>query len=435
MEGKGGMPSLSETLKGHRRAGHEIVLVLPKYHLFTDEAEPLRVPSEAAYPVFLAPCGWVPVLKQLRAAGRFVSGGRELLYPVRWVLNLATMLLLTVSLVAAAARVRYRRGLAFDLIYAHNQYAALAGFLLGAMWRIPNVTRLYGTFLADLMEKPLVWLRYPTASAGYLVPHSLLICGNDGTRGDEVARKLGIELSKFRFWQNGVDRPEADPSWSREGLAAAAPENLRPEAKWLVSCSRLSYWKRMDRVLRAFRHCREACPDAQLLVAGDGPERDRLHRLAEELGVAEDVVWLGGVPHEDVWRLMHLADVFVIANDVTNRCNPVYEAIRAGLPIVSIHDRSTEDLLADGANALLADPDDEAALGGAMARACSDESLATKLREGQRRLSADLWTWRERMAEEVREMERLVAGGGRRRSDRRGGPTPGTDSEGRTDAA
>ena len=49
------------------------------------------------------------------------------------------------------------------------------------------------------MKRPLVWLRYPTAAAGYLVPHSLLICGNDGTRGDEVARKFGIDLRSFPF--------------------------------------------------------------------------------------------------------------------------------------------------------------------------------------------------------------------------------------------
>jgi hypothetical protein len=39
-----------------------------------------------------------------------------------------------------------------EIMYAHNQYAALPGFLLGRLWRIPNVTRLYETFLADLMN-------------------------------------------------------------------------------------------------------------------------------------------------------------------------------------------------------------------------------------------------------------------------------------------
>ncbi len=432
MGGGGGMPSLRETLRGHVRWGYDVTVVLPQYTVLGDRREPIRVPQGDECDVFFAPCGWLPPLKALRRWLKQTTGSQELPYPVRWLLNMATMLLLTASLLALAMRLRYRQRREFDLVYAHNQYAALAGFLLGAAWRIPNVTRLYGTFLADLMERPLVWLRYPVAAAGYLVPHSLLICGNDGTRGDEVARRLGIDLSRFRFWQNGVDRPQVDPSWTREAFAAGGPPNLRPDAKWIVSCSRLSYWKRLDRVLRAFRHCWEACPDAQLLVAGDGPERERLQALARDLGVAEEVVWLGSVAHAEVWQLMHLADVFVIANDVTNRCNPVYEAIRAGLPIVSIRDHSTEDLLTDGTNALLADADDEAGLGRCLARACTETGLAARMRAAQEGRSASLWTWQERMKAETEELERLVEErprGGRRRQGRRGALRPGAGPE------
>ena len=37
MNGKGGMPSLEETLKGHVRAGHEVILILPEYHPYAEE--------------------------------------------------------------------------------------------------------------------------------------------------------------------------------------------------------------------------------------------------------------------------------------------------------------------------------------------------------------------------------------------------------------
>ena len=43
----------------------------------------------------------------------------------------------------------------------------------------------------------------------------------------------------------------------------------------------------------------------------------------------------------------------MITNDVTNRCNPLYEAAWAGLPIISIYDESTKDLLKHRDNALL----------------------------------------------------------------------------------
>lgn len=409
MAGKGGMPSLFETLRGHVRGGHEVVLILPQYHLFNDDLIPLAVREDAGYEVHVAPCAWMPGVKGLRAVARRLGADGKLPYGLRWLLNGLTCLLLTGSLVLAALRVRYRNRRQVDLVYAHNEYAALAGWLIGALFGVANVTRLYGTFLADLMKRPLVWLRYPVAAAGYLVPHDLLICGNDGTRGDEVAERLGIDPTKFRFWQNGVDPPGDPPCVPREVFVDRSSGRLRRDSLWAVSCSRLSYWKRIDRMLRALRICRDAGGDCQLLVAGDGEQRERLASLAEEVGVGEEVVWLGAVAHRDIWALMHVADVFMITNDVTNRCNPLYEAICAGLPVVSIRDPSTADLLEHGDNALLADPDDDDQLGRHLYELEANPGLAKRLGDAQRRRAQGLWTWEERMATEVSELERLVA--------------------------
>jgi len=409
MKGQGGMPSLQATLDGHLHAGHGITLILPGYHLFADGPVRTAVPRDARTEVELAPCRWVPGMLGLRSLARRLGGG-EPPYVARWLLNMGTWILLTVSLLLAALRVRYRRKRRFDLVYAHNQYAAIAGWLLGKVFGVPNVTRLYGTFMADLMNRPLVWLRYPVAAGGFLVPHNLLICCNDGTRGDDVARKLGIDVGKFRFWQNGVDRPQRLPSPDRQSLLGAAPGNLRAESRWVFTCSRLSYWKRIDRILRAVARCRAGGCDCQLLVAGDGPERARLEALTRELAMEPHVVWLGAVPHERIWNWMAAADAFIIANDVTNRCNPLYEAICAGLPVVSVRDPSTADLLVDGENALLAGRDDEAELGRQLERVCSDRELAAGMRQAQQRGAATFRTWPQRMEMEVHELEALVAG-------------------------
>lgn len=293
-------------------------------------------------------------------------------------------------------------------MYAHDQYAALAGYLVGFIWKIPNVTRLYGTFLAELMRKPLVGLRYPVATAGFRVPSRLLICANDGTRGDEVARRLKVSPKRFRFWQNGVDPPQKLRQVTRKDFLQSYPQKLRPESKWILTCSRLSYWKRIDRILRAVRICRDQGRDCQLIVAGDGSERPGLQRLADDLGISGDVAWLGAVAHEEVWALMSLADVFVITNDVTNRCNPLYEAMCAGLPVVSIEDPSTADLLEDGVNALLTDKENTRELGQLLARACGDSGLAERMSHAQLSRSRMFWTWEERMRTEVRELEALV---------------------------
>jgi glycosyltransferase involved in cell wall biosynthesis len=407
MDGKGGMPSLRETLKGHIAAGHEIELVLPQYDPFSDDTKFLFVPEGQGFNLHFARCRWLPIFKKIRERARRLGNGDSVPYILRWILNLAMLLALTISLTRQAIKVR-KSGFQPDLVYAHNQYAALSGFLVSRLWKIPNVTRLYGTFLADLMKKPFVSLRYPTAAAGYLVPSDLLICANDGTRGDEVALQFGVTNNRFRFWQNGVEPPAQPPNAKREDLVKRFGSQLRLESKWLVSCSRLSYWKRIDRMLRALVVCQAESVDCQLVIAGDGPEKDNLYDQAVELGVSESVVWLGAVAHDDIWALMNNADVFMITNDVTNRCNPLYEAAWAGLPVVSVHDPSTSDLLHHRKNSLLVEKDDNDSLGQCIVEICHDEALKGQISKAQRELSKTFWTWEKRMQVEVAVLEKLV---------------------------
>jgi len=410
MAGKGGMPSLRETLRGHERAGFDIALILPQYHLFADRLEQVSRGEGLSLEVYLARMPWFPALHAARQVCKRVCGG-GLPTPARWVLNLLTFLLLTGSFLRVAFRLRYRGRRRFDLVYAHSQYASLAGWIVGRLFRAPNVTRLYGTFLADLMRKPLVSLRYPVAAAGFRVPSDRIICTNDGTRGDEVARALRIAPERFCFWQNGLDLPDKPPHEDRRQLAERLKvSGLRQEAKWVVSCSRLSYWKRIDRMIEALRQARHAGCDCQLVLAGEGGERAKLQALARQLGVGDDAVWLGAVAHDDVWALMHAADLFMITNDVTNRCNPLYEAIASGLPVVSVEDPSTADLLSHEDNALLASRDDPEALGRCLIRICGDSRLAERMGQAQRRRAEGLWSWHERMAVEVKELRALVAG-------------------------
>jgi glycosyltransferase involved in cell wall biosynthesis len=414
IEGKGGMPSLRETLRGHARAGCLLIVVLPAFDLFDETTRRVVVPDGEPYDVRIAPCRWVPAMNACRRLARRLGGGKEPPYILRWLINMSVFLLLTVSLMAAAIRLRFREKMRFDLAYAHNQYASLAGWLAARLlYRVPNVTRLYGTFLADLMRKPLVVLRYPVAAAGYLVPHSLLICANDGTRGDEVAKRLRIDASKFRFWQNGVDLPAEVPCTTRDELVSRfSATGLRADCSWVLSCSRLTYWKRIDRMIEAVHTAKEAGIDLQLLLVGAGPEEQRLRALAESRGVMSAIVWLGPVEHAAIWELMHVADAFMITNDVTNRCNPLFEAISATLPVITVRDPSTGDLVEHQDNALLAEKDDNEALGRNLIEVLSNREFSVQMRRSQEIRRKGLWSWTERMAAEVQELEQLVSRSG-----------------------
>jgi glycosyltransferase involved in cell wall biosynthesis len=261
------------------------------------------------------------------------------------------------------------------------------------------------------MKKPFVSLRYPTAAAGYLVPSTLLICANDGTRGDEVAEQFKINPKKFKFWQNGIKLPEKSVNTDKEEFIEKYGKNLKKNSIWIVSCSRLSSWKRIDRILYALKYCIEKSTDCQLVIAGDGPEKGSLEKLAKEIGVSDSVVWLGSVAHDEIWSLMNIADIFMITNDVTNRCNPLYEAAWAGLPVVSVDDPSTKDLLIDGKNAFVSGKDNHEEMGEKLLKLCSDKDLRSKFGREQKKVSSQFKTWEDRMKDECRELEKIVSPG------------------------
>jgi L-malate glycosyltransferase len=88
-------------------------------------------------------------------------------------------------------------------------------------------------------------------------------------------------------------------------------------------------------VLRALSIVRRAYPEARLTVAGTGPEREALEKLAEELGVSDTVVFSGGVDNERMALLYRSAHVMINPSLADNMPISVLEALASGVPVVT----------------------------------------------------------------------------------------------------
>ncbi|MEN0110396.1 MAG: glycosyltransferase [Planctomycetota bacterium] len=124
---------------------------------------------------------------------------------------------------------------------------------------------------------------------------------------------------------------------------------------------RLTPKKRPDLSLRAFAHCREACPDARLVVIGDGELEAECHALAEELGIAGSVDWRGAQPPSVVKQELARAGAF-LQHSVTAESGDkegwpvaIAEAAGCGLPVVSTRHASIPEQIAHGETGLLVD--------------------------------------------------------------------------------
>ncbi len=180
----------------------------------------------------------------------------------------------------------------------------------------------------------------------------------------EVHRYLDVDPDKLHLIPEAVDHDLFRPGDPRRG---PAPGSQRYGVDTPVRAVRLFAvaLQELRRAAPGLRRWRDPTSDGhQLAVVGPGRDVDyvaELHALAEELGIAEDVVWVGGVPLEETVPFYRAADAFVYPSFNETFGLPILEAMACGCPVVT-SDRSAMPETAGGA-ALLADPEDPAVAG------------------------------------------------------------------------
>lgn len=123
-------------------------------------------------------------------------------------------------------------------------------------------------------------------------------------------------------------------------------ESLAPEGeKLLFHISNFRPVKRMADVIRVFAGVRSELA-SRLILIGDGPEREVARRTAEELGVDDDVVFLGKL--ESVSELLSCADLFLLPSEEESFGLVALEAHACGVPVVGTAGSGLAEVVEDG---------------------------------------------------------------------------------------
>ncbi len=144
--------------------------------------------------------------------------------------------------------------------------------------------------------------------------------------------------------------------------------------------------------VRAFQIVRRAFPTAKLVVAGSGPEREFLQKLAAELGIAEAVTFTGRVDNESMASLYRSANVMINPSLADNMPISVLEALASGVPVVSTNVGGVPYLVDHGTTALLVPARDAEAMAEAVLALLGDPSLAKRISEAGIE-SVQQYTW------------------------------------------
>jgi glycosyltransferase involved in cell wall biosynthesis len=145
-------------------------------------------------------------------------------------------------------------------------------------------------------------------------------------------------------------------------------------------------------VLRAFARIQRDVPHATLTVAGDGPLRDALHALADELALRQ-VSFVGAVPPEAMPGLYDAASVYLNSPRIDNMPNSVIEAFACGLPVVTTDAGGIPYIVRDGQNGRVVAAGDDAALAEAALDLLRHPDRALRLADTARAECLARYTW------------------------------------------
>jgi glycosyltransferase involved in cell wall biosynthesis len=198
---------------------------------------------------------------------------------------------------------------------------------------------------------------------------------------EELAAK-GIQHTAL--WQRGVDTELFRPDLRSESMRQRLHGGHGDTGNLLLYIGRLSAEKQIERI----RPVLEALPQARLALVGDGPHRQQLERLFE--GTA--TTFVGYLAGEELASAYASGDAFLFPSSTETLGLVLLEAMAAGCPVVGANRGGIPDIVSDGENGCLYDPDEPGSLVCAVERLLGDPARRSELRLAARQ-EAERWGW------------------------------------------
>ncbi len=274
-----------------------------------------------------------------------------------------------------------------DLVHVVNPAVlGLGGIWLAKTKGYPLVAS-YHTHLPKYLEhygmgmlEPLLWELLKAAHN----QASLNLCTSTAMVG-ELSDK-GIQHTDL--WQRGVDTELFRPELRSEAMRTKLLGGRNDTGKLLLYIGRLSAEKQIERIKPVL----EALPDARLALVGDGPYRQQL----EKIFAGTPAQFVGYLAGEELAAAYASGDAFVFPSSTETLGLVLLEAMAAGCPVVGANRGGIPDIVSDGINGCLYEPEGPdggaASLTAAVQRLLGDTSERQALRHNARQ-EAERWGW------------------------------------------
>ncbi len=213
-------------------------------------------------------------------------------------------------------------------------------------------------------------------------------------------------LSADRIFTNSADILEKaekiEPCIRKKSLVmgnAVYPELFRSGKKfhhpqsYILCVANFVPKKGQDLLIRAFHHVRKEYPHIDLILAGDGPEKDKCRALSEKLGLVEAVFCLGRVKETEIPSLLSGCTLFALPSRKEPFGVAVLEAMAAGRPVVATDVGGVKEIIQNGKNGLLVKPESPEALAQGIKIVLSNPEVAERMVISASKTVREKYSW------------------------------------------
>lgn len=210
---------------------------------------------------------------------------------------------------------------------------------------------------------------------------------------DELTQLYGIDEKKIHVIYNGVDTKKFKPRQNRDELRREF--GLEKDNKVVLFVGRLYHRKGLETLLQSVPAVLKEFSNVRFVISGKGfkKKEESLRNLAKELGIEDDVTFLGYVSDEKLPHLYSASDIFVLPAIYENFPFAILEAQSSGLPVISTNVGGIPEFLENNNNGFLIEPREPNQLAQKILALLQDSNLAKDMGDRGRKLIEEKLDW------------------------------------------
>jgi colanic acid/amylovoran biosynthesis glycosyltransferase len=249
-----------------------------------------------------------------------------------------------------------------QIIHLHNHIAEASG-------TVAMLAALMGDFTYSFtLHGPYIFFRAYQWRLDEKIKRALFVCCIS-----QYARSQGMIFAPVDKWKvMHIIHCGVDPA-----LFEIVSHHQR--RKRLLFVGRLAAAKGLPILLESLVNLKQAHPDILLTVVGDGPDRHQLEQMTIELGLSENVNYVGYKSQAEVREHFQQTDIFVMSSFAEGIPVVLMEAMAAGVPVIATQIAGVSELVIDGLNGYLVPPGDRILLGDRIEELLNNHQLRAAL--------------------------------------------------------